>query len=199
GLYLEAVLNGYTMVKAPYDPELRARLEPLSHAELEQELMRLKPEQHNTTDLEERERLIRAIEVATAQHSAPPPPQRPALHPLIFGLRWPRPLLRTRIRARLQQRLEQGMVEEVERLHRNGTSWETLEFYGLEYRFIAQYLQKKLAYHAMIEQLGTAICKFAKRQETWFRRMEKRATSIHWLAPDADPLKKLMQTWHEES
>jgi tRNA dimethylallyltransferase len=199
GLYLEAVLNGYTMVEAPHDPELRARLEPLSHAELEQELKRLKPEQHNTTDLEERERLIRAIEVATAQHNAPPPPQRPELHPLIFGLQWPRPLLRTRIRARLQQRLEQGMVEEVERLHQQGTSWETLDFYGLEYRFIARYLQGELSYDNMVEQLGTAICKFAKRQETWFRRMGKRGTSIYWLAPEADPLGMVIDTWHKES
>lgn len=197
GLYLEAVLSGYTMVEAPLDPELRARLEPLSLAQLEHELTRLRPQQHNTTDLEERERLIRAIEVATAQLNAPPLPDPPELSPLIFGLQWPRPLLRQRIRARLQQRLEQGMVEEVERLHQDGTSWDVLEFYGLEYRFIAQFLQKRLGYNDMVQQLGTAICKFAKRQETWFRRMERRGTAIHWLDPEDDPLGHLLQTYRD--
>lgn len=193
GLYLEAVLNAYHMVEAPPDPELRARLERLTHTELQNELLRLKPEQHNSTDLAERERLIRAIEIAAAQQQEPPPPAPPNIHPLVFGLQWPRPLLRQRIRERLHQRLEQGMVEEVERLHQEGTHWETLEFYGLEYRFIAQYLQGGLNYNDMVQKLGSAICKFAKRQETWFRRMEKRGTTIHWLDPADAPLARLLQ------
>lgn len=193
GLYLEAVLNAYHMVEAPPDPELRTQLEHLTRAELQHELLRLKPEQHNSTDLEERERLMRAIEIAIAQKQAPPTPAPPTLRPLVFGLRWPRPLLRQRIRERLHQRLQQGMVAEVERLHREGTSWETLEFYGLEYRFIAQYLQGALSYNDMVQKLGSAICKFAKRQETWFRRMEKRGTLIHWLDPEDAPLAQLLQ------
>lgn len=193
GLYLEAVLNEYHMVEAPHDPELRARLERLSHAELRDELLRLKPEQHNSTDLEERERLVRAIEIAVAQKQAPPSTAPPTLRPLVFGLRWPRPLLRQRIRERLHQRLQEGMVAEVERLHQEGTSWKTLEFYGLEYRFIAQYLQGALSYNDMVQKLGSAICKFAKRQETWFRRMEKRGTTIHWLDPEDAPLARLLQ------
>jgi len=195
GLYLEAVLNGYHMVEAPPDPELRARLERLTQEELQGELLRLKPQQHNSTDLDERERLIRAIEIAIAQERVPSSPAPPRLRPLVFGIQWPRPLLRQRIRERLNQRLQQGMVEEVEGLHQGGTSWETLEFYGLEYRFIAQYLQGKLTYDDMVEKLGNAICKFAKRQETWFRRMEKRGTTIHWLNPEDAPLIHLLQIY----
>ncbi|MDY0290869.1 MAG: tRNA (adenosine(37)-N6)-dimethylallyltransferase MiaA [Desulfuromonadaceae bacterium] len=192
GLYLEAVLSGYLMVEAPLNPVLRARLEPLTHSELQEELLRLKPEQHNSTDLEERERLIRAIEIARAQKHAPPTPALPELRPLVFGLQWARPRLRQRIGERLHQRLQQGMVEEVERLQQQGTSWETLEFYGLEYRFIAQYLQGVLSYSDMVQQLERAIGKFAKRQETWFRRMEKRGTTIHWLDPEDAPLAQLL-------
>ena len=84
-------------------------------------------------------------------------------------------------------------MAEVERLHREGTSWETLEFYGLEYRFIAQYLQGALSYNDMVQKLGSAICKFAKRQETWFRRMEKRGITIHWLDPEDAPLSQLLE------
>ncbi|MCA1797077.1 MAG: tRNA (adenosine(37)-N6)-dimethylallyltransferase MiaA [Desulfuromonadaceae bacterium] len=193
GLYLDAVLNGYHMVEAPPDPALRARLGHLTHEELREELLRLKPQQHNSTDLAERERLMRAIEIATAQKHAPPAPALPQLCPLVFGLQWPRPQLRERIRERLHLRLQQGMVDEVERLHQEGTNWETLEFYGLEYRFIAQYLQGELSYNDMVQKLGSAICKFAKRQETWFRRMEKRGTAIHWLDPAVEPLAHLLQ------
>lgn len=194
GLYLEAVLSGYRMVEAPPDMALRARLSDLSTFELRQELLRLKPEQHNSTDLEERERIIRAIEIASAQQAAEPIPDAPELHPLIFGLRWERPVLRQRIKTRLHQRLGQGMLAEVQQLHDNGASWETLEFYGLEYRFIAQYLQGQISYPDMVEKLGNAICKFAKRQETWFRRMEKRGTCINWLNPEAEPTQHLLQT-----
>lgn len=193
GLYLEAVLSGYRMVEAPPDMALRERLSAMSTPELRQELLRLKPEQHNSTDLEERARMIRAIEIALAQEAEEPATAVPELHPLVFGLSWARPILRQRINVRLQQRLEQGMLDEVRRLHENGTSWETLEFYGLEYRFIAQYLQGQLDYTTMVEKLGNAIGKFAKRQETWFRRMEKRGTCINWLNPEAAPIEHLLQ------
>ncbi len=197
GLYLEAVLNDYRMVEAPPDMVLRERLSDLSILELRQELLRLKPEQHNSTDLDERERIIRAIEIALAQRKAGPVAETPKLHPMIFGLSWARPVLRQRIKARLHERLEQGMLAEVQHLHENGTSWETLEFYGLEYRFIAQYLQGQLSYTDMVEKLGNAICKFAKRQETWFRRMEKRGASINWLDPRNEPLTHLLRMCHD--
>ncbi|MDY0212379.1 MAG: tRNA (adenosine(37)-N6)-dimethylallyltransferase MiaA [Desulfuromonadaceae bacterium] len=197
GLYLEAVLSSYRMVEAPPDMALRARLSDLSTLELRQELLRLKPEQHNNTDLEERERVIRAIEITLAQKNTEPTADIPEIFPLIFGLRWERPVLRQRIKTRLYQRLEQGMLAEVQHLHDNGASWETLEFYGLEYRFIAQYLQGQISYPDMVEKLGNAICKFAKRQETWFRRMEKRGTCINWLNPEAEPTKHLLQVYRD--
>lgn len=197
GLYLEAVLSGYRMVEAPPDMALRAHLATLSTPELQQELLRLKPQQHNNTDLEERERVIRAIEIARAQQQAESVSDVPEIHPLVFGPRWARPVLRQRIKVRLHQRLEQGMLTEVQHLHQSGISWETLEFYGLEYRFIAQYLQGQLSYPDMVEKLGTAICKFAKRQETWFRRMERRGTCINWLNPEDDPITHLLQVYRD--
>ncbi|MBN2646094.1 MAG: tRNA (adenosine(37)-N6)-dimethylallyltransferase MiaA [Desulfuromonadaceae bacterium] len=192
GLYLDAVLSGYVLTEAPPDPALRAELEQENLDVLRRRLLALQPQQHNRTDLEDRERLIRAIEIARAQNSAPPPAPRPELVPLIFGIHWPRPQLRQRIVKRLRQRLDQGMVAEVEQLHTQGVSWTTLEFYGLEYRFIAQYLQQQLNYNDMVQKLASAIQQFAKRQDTWFRRMERQGTCIHWLDGTQQPLQQMM-------
>ena len=198
GLYIDAVLNNYALTAAPPDPELRAHLNTLTSAELRAMLLKLKPQQHNNTDLGERERLIRAIEIASAGLQHKPLADPPTIKAKIFGLRWPRPELRQRIKTRLHQRLDEGMVDEVQQLHRQGTSWETLEFYGLEYRFIAQYLQGQLSYNDMVQKLCSAICKFAKRQETWFRRMEKHGTSINWLDADNAACAHLVQIWQQD-
>lgn len=199
GMYLDAIVRNEQMVAAPHDPELRAGLEQLGDSELQQQLLQLEPAQHNRTNLDDRERTIRAIEIARARAETPPTKLIPALQPLIFGLRWPRPVLRARITRRLQQRLQLGMIEEVEHLHRQGVSWQQLEFYGLEYRFVSQYLQGKLTRNDMVQKLGSAIHQFAKRQDTWFRRMEKRGCPINWLDGDNDPLAQFVRTVSAEN
>ncbi|MDY0191333.1 MAG: tRNA (adenosine(37)-N6)-dimethylallyltransferase MiaA [Desulfuromonas sp.] len=192
GMYLDTILRNERMVAAPPNPALRAELAPLSDEELQHYLMQLEPDQHNRTNLDQRERTLRAIEIAQAKQHSDTSPLIPALQPLIFGLRWPRAVLRHRITQRLQERLQQGLIEEVEQLHRQGVSWKQLEFYGLEYRFIAQHLQQQLTRNDMLQKLGSAIHQFAKRQDTWFRRMERKGCNIHWLDGDQQPLQQLI-------
>lgn len=200
GLYLDAVLKGYRMVDVPENPELRRQLAKLSSEELTVRLSALRPQQHNTTDILERERLVRAIEIAEGETAASAKlPPLPELRPLVFGVRWERAILRQRVTARLKQRLEQGMIEEVERLHLAGIPYETLEFYGLEYRFLAQFLKGELRRNDMVQKLNSAIHQFAKRQETWFRRMERQGTAIHWLDGAGDPLRQLLDIWKQPS
>lgn len=193
GMYLDAVLRNYQLIEVPTNDSLRQQLEPLTDEQLRDKLLELDPKQHNRSNLDQRSRLIRAIEIASAaSNDQPPQPLLDQLHPLVFGLRWPREILRRRITTRLKQRLDEGMIEEVEALHQQGTSWQTLEFYGLEYRFIAQHLQQKLNRNDMVQKLNSAIHQFAKRQETWFRRMERQGCQIHWLDGDQQPLQQLM-------
>ncbi len=181
GLYLEAALSGYRMVAAPEDPELRAELEGLDDDALRTRLVALRPELHNRTDLEDRRRTVRAIEIAEyARDHAPPP--APEVRPLILGTCWDRDVLRRRIALRLRERLENGMIEEVEGLHAAGHSWERLELLGLEYRFIAQFLQGVIKNrNDLFQKLNAAIVQFSKRQGTWFRRMERKGATIHWI------------------
>ena len=192
GMYLDAVLSGYRLIAVPPNLKLREELELYSDSELREKLLQLKPEQHNKTNLEERERLIRAIEIALGEQAGTAElPPLPEIVPLVFGLRWPRDVLRKRIALRLRQRFEAGMITEVAQLHEAGVAWEKLEFYGLEYRLIAQYLQGKLNRNDMEQKLRSAIGQFAKRQETFFRRMEKRGVKIHWLEGENDPFAEL--------
>jgi len=181
GLYLDALLKGYRMVAAPKNPALRLELAKCDLNDLRLRLCTLRPEQHNRTDLLDRERLLRAIDVAEAERAGGDRPDPPSIRPLVFGIRWPRDLLRQRIRLRLRQRLEQGMIDEVERLLGQGVSHAALDYYGLEYRFVSNYLQGMLTRNDMEQKLYSAICQFAKRQETWFRRMERQGTPIIWL------------------
>jgi tRNA dimethylallyltransferase len=192
GLYLDAVLRGYQLAEVPENPPLRAELAEFSMEELAERLRGLRPALHNTTDLTDRARLLRAIEIAEGEASAVPLPPLPELRPLVFGLRWERSELRRRITVRLKERLEQGMIEEVERLHAAGVPWATLEFYGLEYRYVAQHLQGQLNRNDMFQKLCSAIHDFAKRQETWFRRMERQGVTIHWLDGAGEPLAELL-------
>ena len=194
GMYLDAVLRGYRLIEVPENPELRKILEAQPDEALRRKLLELKPRQHNTTNLEQRKRLIRAIEIAVGEKQAVEPElPLPPLNPLVFGLKWPRTLLRQRIQQRLQARLEQGMIDEVEQLHLAGLSWAELEFYGLEYRLCAQYLQQQLSRKQMVEQLDRAIGKFAKKQETFFRRMERQGVTIHWLDGAGDAFAQLCE------
>jgi len=192
GLYLDAVLRGYRMVEVPEDPELRAALCLLPGEELASRLLALNPRLHNTTDLLDRERLVRAIEIADYERSHEPEPL-PELHPVVFGVRWERSVLRERITTRLEARLASGMIEEVERLHRRGVPYETLEFYGLEYRFVARFLKGELNRNDLFQKLNSAIHDFAKRQETWFRRMERQGVAIHWLDGAGEPQEEALR------
>jgi tRNA dimethylallyltransferase len=186
-MYLDAVLRGYRLVEVAEDPALRAILAGLSDTELRRRLQQLKPQLHNRTDLEKRERLVRAIEIAEGERTAVAEAIPSAvINPLVFGLRWPREVLRRRIARRLEQRFAAGMIDEVVQLHAAGVSWEQLEFYGLEYRLIAQFLQGRFNRDDLTRKLHSAIGQFAKRQETFFRRMEKQGVRIHWLTGGLD-------------
>lgn len=186
GLYLEAALSRYKLVPVPENPELREELARLDMDALAQRLRAAKPGLHDETDLVDRERAIRAIEIAEYKMASPPLPA-PDIAPLLLVIMHPPDILRARIVLRLQTRMEHGLIEEVEGLHRQGASWERLEQLGLEYRFIAQYLQGTIRNrNDLFQKLNSAIAQFAKRQRTWFRGMERRGFTIHWL-PGADP------------
>ena len=194
GLYLEAVIKDYHLVEAPENVELRKQLQNMSDEDLALMLKELKPEQHNTTDIVTRKRLIKAIEIARATEELVemPTPLPSPVNPLIFGISWPRGDLRKRITQRLKMRLNEGMIDEVKGLLENGVSSEMLDHYGLEYRFINQYLQGEYRFNDLFQKLNSAIHQFAKRQETWFRRMERNGVEIIWLEGIRDPLGQAM-------
>lgn len=189
GMYLETALGLYTLAEAPEDPVFREKAAGMSEEALVQMLQGL-ASLHNTTDLTDRGRLIRAIEVAMAVSSRDDDfPRRieAANRHLIFGIGMPRALIRERITARLKARLEAGMLNEVEHLLNSGVSAEDLKYYGLEYRYLTLHLTGEISYDEMFSSLNTAIHQFAKRQMTWFRRMEKRGLKIRWLDGMKDP------------
>jgi len=183
GLYIDAVVRGYRMAKVPEDPELRRELKSWRREDLEKRLRAVAASLHNTTDLTQRDRLIRAIEIAeyTRNHDVLDKTVRPAIRSFVIGLYDDRWNIRRRIRKRLLARLDEGMVEEVKRLHAQGLSWETLDSFGLEYRYVSRYLQGVLPYDEMVDTLNTRINQYAKRQMTWFRRMERLGVTIHWV------------------
>jgi len=182
GLYLDAVVRDYRLPAAPENRVLREELAGQEMAVLRRRLLALRPAAHNTTDLQDRKRLIRAIEIAEFLRDHPGEAEPPARTiPLVIGIRCRRDVLRQRIAARLEARLAAGMVEEVRRLHASGVPWDRLDAFGLEYRYIALYLQGKMAEKEMFQTLNTRICQFAKRQETWFRGMERKGVRINWI------------------
>jgi tRNA dimethylallyltransferase len=191
GMYLDCVLRGYRLKHVPENPELRAELALGSMDELAERLRRANPALHNTTDLTERPRLVRAIEIAEFEGEESEP--WPEIRPLTLGIRWERSVLRERITRRLKERLEAGMIEEAERLNAEGTPWELMEFYGLEYRFLARYLKGELTRNDMFQKLNAAIHDFAKKQENWFRRMEKNGVVIHWVEGTGDPMAEALE------
>ncbi len=188
GLYIDAILRRYRLAEVPVNPVLRTRLEKLDTETLAELLVQSHPAQHNTTDLCNRERILRALEIALGEAKAPVLPDFPEIHPLVLGIRWQRETLKERIALRLRERLQQGMIEEVAGLAANGVPFEVLERYGLEYRFVSWFLQDKLSHEEMYQQLLHAIWDFSKRQMTWFRRMERLGVTIHWLDGENDPL-----------
>ena len=181
GMYIESVLKGYRLLPVPENPELRASLEGKSLEELTDILKRYK-KLHNSTDVDTAKRAIRAIEIEEYYKQQPPEYREfPSLKSLIIGVDIDRELRREKITRRLQQRLNEGMVEEVRGLLAEGIPTENLIYYGLEYKFLTQYAIGELTYEEMFQQLETAIHQFAKRQMTWFRGMERRGFTIHWL------------------
>jgi tRNA dimethylallyltransferase len=187
GLYIEAVLRGYRMMPVAENRDLRKSLEKETMASLTDRLLNLNVSVHNITDLTNRERLVRSIEIAAYTDDNKDKPEnmsRTSLEPLVIGIHWDRSVLRKRITERLEKRLRAGLVEEVKNLHDRGVDWNKLHYFGLEYRYVGMYLQKQLAYDQMFNILNTKIHQFAKRQETWFRRMEKQGTLIHWIEGD---------------
>jgi len=186
GLYLDAVLQRFRMVETPENGDLRRELESYSDEALALTLRSLKPKLHNTTDLTERARMIRAIEIALHLRDAPPP-RAPDIRPLVLGTRWERSELRARILQRLKDRLDHGLIEEVKQLLDRGVSSKRLYLLGLEYRYVSQYLDGEIKNkNDLTQKLANAIGQYAKRQETWFRRMERNGTEIHWI-DRADP------------
>ena len=187
GMYLDAALRGYRMVEVPHDDELRAALALKSDAELVDELWRLKPDQHNSTDSLNRERTIRAIEIALGELADSPTGEPlPLLRTIVIGIHWEREDLRRRITGRLRDRLDNGMIEEIEQLHAGGVPWERLDYYGLEYRYVGAYLRNEMTRNDMYQRLNNAIHNFAKRQGNWFRRMEKHGIVINWIEGSGD-------------
>lgn len=181
GMYIESVLKGYRLLPVPENPELRASLEGKSLEELTRILEKYK-KLHNSTDVDTAKRAIRAIEIEEYYKQQPPEYREfPSLKSLIIGVDIDRELRREKITRRLKQRLDEGMVEEVRGLLDEGIPAENLIYYGLEYKFLTQYVIGELTYEQMFQQLEIAIHQFAKRQMTWFRGMERRGFNIHWL------------------
>lgn len=186
GLYIEAVLKGYQLSPVPQNDELRQQLAGKTLDELTKILVDLKnrnhSNMHNRTDVDSPQRAIRAIEIETYNLKTPLADRYvPPVDSLVIGVDISREERRKRISQRLKDRLDGGMVEEVRQLVNEGIPPENLIYYGLEYRFVTEYVIGKISYDEMFSQLEIAIHQFAKRQMTWFRGMEKRGTEIHWI------------------
>ena len=203
GLYIEAVLKGYQLSPVPQNPELRQRLEGKSLEELTQILTELKAKtgsnMHNKTDVDSCQRAIRAIEIEEYNlHTPTPKRELPPIDSLIIGVNIDREARREKITRRLKARLEEGMIEEVKGLLAEGIPAEDLIYYGLEYKFVTEYLVGKTTYDEMFQRLEIAIHQFAKRQMTWFRGMERRGFTIHWidaLLPMDEKVQQILALW----
>ena len=198
GLYLEAVLRGYRLSPVPQNDNLRQQLEGKTLEELTVILEELKRKNgaimHNRTDVDTAQRAIRAIEIEEYYLEHPVPDRAfPKINSIVIGVDIDREERRKRITRRLKQRLEEGMVEEVKGLMDSGIPPENLIYYGLEYKYVTEYLMGKTSYQEMFTLLEIAIHQFAKRQMTWFRGMEKRGINIHWLQASL-PMQQKVET-----
>jgi tRNA dimethylallyltransferase len=191
GLYLSSLIFDYKLSEAPPNLQLRQDLGNMDLEAIVSRLLELKPSLHNTTDVLDRDRAARALEIALAelkdpsiQSNCPATPcssSASPLHSLTIGIHLPRNVLRDSIRKRLYQRLDQGMLEEVQSLIDSGTSFERLDSLGLEYRYLSRYLKGDMSLDEAVDTLYIKICQFAKRQMTWFRKMERSGLEIYWL------------------
>ena len=203
GLYIEAVLKGYQLSPVPQNPELRQRLEGKTLDELTQMLTELKAQNgsvmHNKTDVDSCQRAIRAIEIEEYNLHTPMPKRAlPPIDSLIIGVSIDREARREKITRRLKVRLEEGMIDEVQGLLHEGIPADDLIYYGLEYKFVTEYLVGRLTYDEMFQRLEIAIHQFAKRQMTWFRGMERRGFTIHWidaLQPMDDKVRQILSLY----
>lgn len=181
GMYIEAVLKGYKLINVPVNEELRISLENKNLQELSA-LLKTYKTQHNVSDIDTKKRAIRAIEIQEYYlHNPQIDTYYPDINSLIVGIEYGRDYRRKRISERLKQRLNNGMVDEVKTLLEQGVKPETLIYYGLEYKFLTQYVLGSLNYDQMFTQLEIAIHQFSKRQMTWFRHMEKNGFIINWI------------------
>ena len=205
GLYIEAVLKGYQLSPVPQNQALRDSLEGKSLEELTTMLTDLKARNgsnmHNTTDVDSCQRAIRAIEIETYNLEHPTPRRElPPVDSIIIGVDIDRELRREKITRRLKARLEDGMVDEVKALLDEGIPADDLIYYGLEYKFVTEYLVGKLSYDEMFTRLEIAIHQFAKRQMTWFRGMERRGFKINWIdatLPMEEKISLILQLYHQ--
>ena len=203
GLYIEAVLKGYSLSPVPQNPALRTELEGKNLEELTNILVDLKRRNHsvmhNKTDVDSCQRAIRAIEIETYNLTKPTEERQcPPIDSLIIGVDIEREARREKITHRLKTRLEGGMVDEIDGLLKRGIPAENLIYYGLEYKFVTEYLIGKLSYDEMFQQLEIAIHQFAKRQMTWFRGMERRGFTIHWVNAARkmeDKVEEILKLW----
>ena len=201
GLYIESVLKGYALSPVPQNPTLRAELEGKSLEELTAILTSLKQQtgttMHNTTDVDTAQRAIRAIEIEEYNlHTPMPKRQFPQIPYIIIGVNIDREHRREKITRPLKARLDEGMVEEIKGLLDSGIAAEDLTYYGLEYKYVTEYVIGKTSYEEMYRGLEIAIHQFAKRQMTWFRGMERRGFTIHWidaLQPMEEKIGKILQ------
>ncbi len=191
GLYIDAVTQGYKLFPVPRNEKLREELSTRSLVELTAMLLKYK-KLHNKTDIDNKERAVRAIEIEEYYLSHPEHSLNyPSFNPIFIGIVFGRDIIRQRITQRLMDRLKMGMIEEVRNLLDEGIKPEDLIYYGLEYKFITLYLTGELTYDVMVKKLNTAIHQFAKRQMTWFRKMQREGTKIHWLDEESDMNEKL--------
>ena len=185
GLYVEAIVRNYNISEVPQNPELRRQLEGKPLSELTQMLRELKRKygthMHNITDVDTAQRAIRAIEIETSQQDNVLATRHPAVSSVIFGVSIPRELRREKITRRLKARLDEGMVDEIRALLDSGVEADDLIYYGLEYKYVTEYVIGRLTFDEMYRQLEIAIHQFAKRQMTWFRGMERRGLTIKWI------------------
>jgi tRNA dimethylallyltransferase len=191
GLYLEAALAKYKLLAVPFNSRLRKNLDDLTQDELIKHLASLR-KLHNTTDITDRNRLIRAIEIESFNQQHPQERRNyPDFSYIIFAVHFPREIIRERISLRLQSRLDNGMIQEVQNLLKLGLKPQQLTFYGLEYRYVTQYITGEIDYKEMYDLLNIAIHQFAKRQMTWFRKMERNGFKIHWIDGELSMEEKL--------
>jgi len=195
GLYIESVLKGYHLPEVPANPDLRNHLESKTLTELT-EILRGYGPLHNSTDTDTKKRAIRAIEIADYRsHEDQANRAYPSLESTILGLNIDREQRREKISRRLEARLREGMIEEVRQLLAEGVAAQDLIYYGLEYKYVTLHVTGALPYGEMIRQLEIAIHQFAKRQMTWFRGMERRGFTIHWIDASLPMEEKLAQAF----